>query len=295
MNRHPALILVCLGLVTPAARSAEPEPAPATPADGHAPAPAEADRLHVEVGVDFTNAYYFRGLRSEDEGLIVQPCIEIGFDLVEYDHGALSAFVGNWNSFHSEPGHAHTSDDFVEHWHEAELYAGLALHHGHWRFETKYAVYTSPADAFKSMEEVELEVGYHDSAHWDDRFSINPHVELAIETTDRGGSEGVYLALGIAPSFGFDVGESLEVGVAFPVTVGLGLDEYYVDGDGNDEVFGYVDVGADVSVPLPAPSGYGRWTLRAGVHALILGDAAQDVNDGDDVEVIASIGFSIEF
>jgi hypothetical protein len=259
------------------------------------PAPPNSGDLRLDLGTDLTSAYYFRGLRQEDSGLIVQPWIELGVELAAFENGSLGATLGNWNSVHDRTGTAGTSDGFTRHWYESDLYAGLNLDHGAWSLGLTYIVYTSPSDAFSSIDEIAFCAAFDDASLWNDEFALNPHATIAIETNDRGGSEDAYLELGVAPALTWDLSEDIELDVAFPVTVGLSLDDYYVDANGDDDLFGYLDVGAEASAALPVSAQYGRWTISAGVHALWLGDAAEQVNDDDGFEVIASIGISIEY
>jgi hypothetical protein len=56
-------------------------------------------------GVDWTSAYFFRGIKQETEDLILQPYGEVGVKLVD-QAGALTALTltgGVWNSLHTGP------------------------------------------------------------------------------------------------------------------------------------------------------------------------------------------------
>jgi hypothetical protein len=61
--------------------------------------------VSVAAGIDFSNAYYFRGIIQETEGFIAQPFLEAGISLFEGDSGLQSVSVtsGLWNSLHSGP------------------------------------------------------------------------------------------------------------------------------------------------------------------------------------------------
>ena len=80
------------------------------PARGE-PRPPEAakgpntGRLSISAGVDWTSAYFFRGIKQETEDLILQPYGELGVKLVD-QAGALTALTvtgGFWNSLHTGP------------------------------------------------------------------------------------------------------------------------------------------------------------------------------------------------
>jgi hypothetical protein len=261
--------------------------------DGAQPAPGSA--IHAELGFDITNKYFFRGLLQEDNGFIGQPWFDISVDLVERDGWTLSANVGTWSSFHGESDTAGTTDSLMKHWYEADLYAGLEFGVSGWSFGASYNAYTSPSDAFSTVSEIDLTVSYDDGSLWGESdFALNPHLTVAIETHDRGGSEDSYLELGVEPSWDVYVSDT-KLSLAVPLTVGLGLDDYYVKSNGDDEAFGFFDAGVTLGVPLPIPDRFGAWTLSGGVHLLFLGDAAREVNDDDEFEVIGVIGVSLSF
>ena len=126
-------------------------------------------------------------------------------------------------------------------------------------------------------------------------FALAPRVGIAIELSgqaDGGASEGAYLELGVEPGL-----QLLEGGasVGFPVTLGMSLNNYYEDGAGFNDTFGYFDVGAVGSFPLGLPESVGSWELTGGVHLLALGNYLEAINDGDQFQVVGSFGFSIGY
>ncbi len=254
-------------------------------------------RLHFSGGVDFTTQYFFRGILQEDSGLIVQPWIEGSFDLLTNEEIALSVVAGSWNSFHDEATGASTGDHFVKEWYESDWYAGLALDRGNWSFGVYYIAYASPNGAFSTVNEFDLTFAFDDSEHLG-KWALSPSATIAIETGSDaadGGMTGVYLELGIAPGFSPESGPLESVTFSFPVTVGLSLDDYYEDATGNDDTFGYFDIGAEASIDLPVPSDVGVWSFTVGVHGLFLGDNLETINGGSDAEVIFSTGFSFAY
>lgn len=256
-----------------------------------------APRLSASFGVDVTNAYYFRGLRQEDDGLIVQPWVEASLRLHDWDGGELGFTVGLWNSIHGDTGTA-ASDSSTPNWYEADLYLGPTLTLGNVTLGATYTWYSSPSDAFDTIEELSFSAAYDDSEHGLlFGVALNPHATLAIELGDDaadGLDSGVYLELGVEPAITFDDGCLKGSTLAFPVTVGLSLDDYYESGTDSD-VFGFFDAGARLDVPLPLDASWGSWTLSVGMHALVLGEAASDLNGGDDFEVIGTVGVSASF
>jgi len=266
------------------------------------------------IGFDITNAYYFRGIIQEDQGFIIQPYAELGWQLNE----TFSFAVGIWNSFHDNDDTGSGGENFNEDgdpvarstdaWYEADLYAtiGVALP-ANFEFAFTYTAYTSPNSTFSTVQELMFALAYDDSALWTDLglegFALNPYIALAIEVdnTAFGPDEGFYLELGIEPAFSpFENGPLAGLEITIPVTLGLSLDDYYevardedLDIESDNDAFGYLSVGVTGSIPLPIPQQFGNASLGAGVSVLFLGDSLEDANNGDDVEVIGTIGVSI--
>jgi hypothetical protein len=103
---------------------------------------------------------------------------------------------------------------------------------------------------------------------------------------------------GVEP--GLDIIESV-ASVSFPASVGLSLSNYYENGISTDTPFGFGDnfghfgVGAAVAVPLGMPKEYGSWELTGGSYLVSLGSYLESINDGDSVQAVGSIGFSIGY
>src|SRR5688572_14702073 len=65
----------------------------------------ETSRFSGAFQLDVTNAYYFRGILQEREGVILQPWLELYANLYSADDGLVrdvTVGAGIWNSFHSE-------------------------------------------------------------------------------------------------------------------------------------------------------------------------------------------------
>lgn len=278
----------------PAESEADPDtdPAASTPTE-HAP----ADRIHVALDLTYTTQYFFRGLVQETDGLILQPSIEIGFDLVTNDDWSLAASAGMWNSFHDEKTGASDPDDFVGAWYEADFYAGLSLTVDRVTAALVYTTYASPNDAFGHIDELSLSLALDDSG-WFGPVAFSPYATIAVEIAggqgDGGADRGTFLALGIEPAHTYESTPIGELTLSLPVEVGFSLDDYY-ENAGEDESFGYATLGLAASLALPSPEGFGEWSLNAGIDYLLLGDAAEAINGGEDSEWIFHAGFGIAF
>lgn len=251
--------------------------------------------VHLSLGADFANAYFFRGYLQNKEQFNSQFWMDAGFDIAETGDTTWTANVGIWNAF-DDGDAAGVSDSFTENWYEADFYFGLGFEHNKWSGSATYTFYTSPADAFGTVEELIFGFGYDDSEDLG-KWALSPSLTLAVETDESadGLDSGIFLGLGVEPGVSFDSEGFENFGLSFPAEVGLSLSDYYQDGAGDDETFGYFQVGAVASVDLPISAGYGAWTVSAGVHGLFLGDTPEAVNDGDSSEVFGTVGLSISY
>ena len=88
--------------------------------------------------------------------------------------------------------------------------------------------------------------------------------------------------------------------MAVPVKLGFSLDNYY-ELAGDDNKFGFFDIGALVTVPLTGvPSRFGTWNVHFGGDYFALGDTAEAFNidkDGDTSrhQVVGMIGFGVTY
>jgi hypothetical protein len=313
-SSRPAQFFGCTALVaigmtaavataqTPASAPAAPPmavtPEPETPATAPAAATVEAvgSAISVQLNVDFTNAYFYRGIRQQDKGLIVQPAARLTTRLVDDAEFKLDGFIGTWNSF--GPNAGTQTGALVEDWYESDLFGGFTLTHGKLSLTTSYTFLTSPSNAFQEVQELGFTLALDDS-EWMTEWALKPYATLAIETGSNGSdgpdlSNGVYLELGIAPGFSFDV-DRTPITLTFPASVGLSLSDYYQDAGGGDDTFGFAQLGAKASIPLGEPSRFGAWTLNAGVSVLFLGDHTKAFNGGDGTEVIGTVGLQWNF
>ena len=167
-----------------------------------------------------------------------------------------------------------------------------------------YTWYLSPNDSFDTAEGLDLKVTYDDGAGrgcvFDRPFlGFQPCATLGIETrgqADGGTNEGIYLCLAVAPAVALVENGDSPLTLKFPVLVGLSLGDYYQDDLGNDDTFGFLEVGADFKVPLGlVAQSLDSWDMTLGTHVLFLGDHARALNDGDAVELVMSVGFHVAF
>lgn len=267
------------------------------PASGEKEIPAapEASRVSGSVKLDMTNAYFFRGLKQEDGGVMLQPAASLTIPMYKDADWSIDAQLSTWNSMHTTRTGASSRSGISQFWYELDFAGGVSVSRGQLTLTTLYNFYTSPNDAFNTEEDIGFTLALDDS-EWLGQFALNPAMTLAIETNDIGADggpdRGVYLEFGIAPGFEREV-QGFNVEVAFPVTLGLSLKDYYEDAAGEDDTFGYLSLGARATLPMPCagPS----WSFSAGVNVLFLGDNAAILNNDHDTQVIGSAGMAYEF
>jgi len=276
---------------TGTAFASEPVPVPV-------PMPVPVPALSLDIGIDWVNTYFYNGLFQENDGTILQPWFEASLAVIKNDALTLSGRLGVWTSFHSAATGASTTSDTMEHFYEADLYAGVGIESGPWSLTIDYHFDTSPSDAFDVIEELIIVASLDDSDLWDGP-TLNPHVTFAWETgsaSNDGGDPGSYLEFGIEPGFEWPLGADGDaIDVSFPMSVGLSLDDYFEDANGSSDTFGFFDVGIVASLSSdPSPS-TGTWTISGGVHFMFLGDSTQRIANNDDFWVIAMAGISASF
>ena len=247
---------------------------PATQTAAEAQAPAK--RLTFTTGVDFTSAYFFRGIRQHAGGTIAQPYADLGIAL---GHG-VTANVGGWESVHSSAPNGN--------WYESDYYGSVTFTAGKLKPGVLFTSYTSPADSFATVHELAGVLGIDDSAS---PFPLSPKVVLAFELSDGqadgGFNKGTYLELGIRPTI--KVAEKLTF--AIPVKLGLSLKDYY---ESYSDRFGFLDAGLQASVPVASGRG-GALEAHGGVSFLRLGGNLNALNEGDSFKPIGIIGFTFTY
>jgi hypothetical protein len=248
--------------------------------------------LTLTAGIDFANAYFFRGIFQDDTGVVMWPYGDLGFALFSGD-GALKSVgvnIGTWNSLHT--GDAGLDGPSGELWYESDFYSTLALGFGKGvALGVTYTAYNSPNGGFGTVKELSFKVSVDDSGALG-KFSVKPYVVLAQELdgqADGGANEGTYLELGIGPGY-----SAARATFTVPVKVGLSLGDYYEGLDG-DETFGFFSIGGVVTVPFTStPTRFGSWNIHGGVEFLMLGDRNEAVF-GDSSHVIGSIGIGLSY
>ena len=114
------------------------------------PQPAQAQgndgKLSVSMGVDASHAYFFRGIKQERQGLVVQPFADASFALFEDGEGItdVTLTIGQWNSLHSGPSGADGPAANVASWYESDFFTGVTLGLENWEARHHLHVVSQP-------------------------------------------------------------------------------------------------------------------------------------------------------
>ena len=260
-------------------------------------AAAQSKPVTFTAGVDFPSVYFFRGIRQEaDPKLTTFVFGDVGFSLLADGTGGVKSAgvnVGTWNAFMTGSSGSDGPEDSA--FYESDVYAGLTLGFQNGVSVTPlFTAYTSPNDMFTTVKEVSFKVAH--------ASKVSPYALVAFELggddsgeADGGhlgpnGGKGTYLELGVGPSFPLAEGKAT---VAIPVKVGLSLKDYY-ELNGEDNKFGYVDVGVLFTVPFAE-----KWNFHAGANFLGLGETLKAFNapkgDPKSGQVIVSAGIGLAY
>jgi hypothetical protein len=262
------------------------------------PAAAQDDESPISgiVQLDVTNAYFFRGILQEREGIILQPWAELYLNLYSADDGFLrdvTIGAGAWNSFHSERT---LNRDQNQWWYELDVYPLISMDFANgFSLLTVYYFYTSPNDAFTTVQEANFKLSWDDSEAFG-RWSMQPWVNLAweVKNSSFNRQEGYGLQFGVAPTLYAADDESFVL--TAPAEVGLSLEDYYEGTNGENHTFGYANVGLAAAIPLGfVPEGAGDWSLGLSAKYFFFGHILEAANRGRGSYPVGMASLSVAF
>lgn len=268
-------------------------------------AEGQGSALSVSGGFDFVDKYFFRGIIVQNQGLMVQPYLDVNVDLGGVQEG-LSMVVGTWHHVSESNTPANIGSSAHQ---EFDWYVGLSMPLAdNVEGSLTYTEYSVPAGG-ATVDEISFGVSLDDSEAFGG-MGLSPYLLIAVELNGgadggfaTGGESGIYLEIGIEPTFELVQSETNPIDLAIPIVVGLSLDDYFEttapttpgNATPDDETLGFISVSLVCSTPFHwIPEEYGAWTLSAGVEFLFLGDNNEDMNGGEDSEINVSIGLSFE-
>jgi len=267
------------------------------------PASAQDDdllsRFSGVAQLDVTNAYYFRGILQEREGVQIEPWTELYINLYSSEDGFLrDATIGGgvWLSFQSERTCVGCNPQSPQWLYEGDYYPLLSLGFaGNLTLNTTYYWYSSPNDAFATAQELDFKLLWDDSEVFG-RWAMAPWINLAIEThnTAFGPDEGQAVQMGIGPTIYAAEDESFTL--TAPAELGLAIDDYYESASGAENTFGYANVGLLLSVPLSfIPESAGAWTFSMSGKYFFFSSDLEAANRGRSTYPVGMASLGVSF
>ena len=250
--------------------------------------------VSVNAGVDYTNAYFFRGYNQEDSRVIIQPYATINVGVGELGGNAVSVYAGVWNSLHSQPSGG------TNVFYETDFFGGANITLKPVTIGVVYTVYTSIANAFGNTQEIGATIAFDDadiSAKLGIPFALNPTAGYFFEVANSATTEHQYLQFGIKPTvYTLFKGTDNQIELSVPIVFGTSPKGYYTEANGSNSFFGFGSVGIAASVPLPIPKSYGAWALTGSVQYLrLFADSVESANNGDKDQFIGTAGISFTY
>ncbi len=253
------------------------------------PSTVNQGALHFDLGADYGNADFFRGIRQPVNSPAIQGFVDVHFDICKFGDLAVGSYFGYRNGGAEKSHNGAPLTDYLQ-----EGFVGANLQYHAFSLDVGYIEHHSPDGTFASQDEVGARLDYDDADLMKQchiPLLLHPHVELFREVLDQSAflstrsepaKQNSYLEIGIAPQHRFDIGSSgaWTVNVAMPVTAGMSWDNYYsLTPTAKPNFLGFVSVGAMASVPLPVPAKFGAWELRGGLT--YVNDTAQGARQVD--------------
>jgi hypothetical protein len=295
----------------------EAQPGQPQPIQDEVPDPANSLSLNGAFTNTLTTAYITRGVLLENQGIIYQNVGELYFKLLDEPDAAVSKgtiIVGMFNSVHDEKtdaGLAEVDPDTgepafrrnVSNWYEFDWWAGGSIDFaGAFNLSLLYQEFHSPNGGFGLCRNVQAKLSYNDAELWGDDggFALKPYGIVFVELDGKAGTgpdEGIYVELGVGPSFALTEGGDYPLTLSIPVSVGLGFNDFYED----DELFGYASAGVVLSAPLAfIPPEFGAWTASVGGYYYYYGEGVDDFNQANDKEdsdgiFVGTVGIGLSF
>jgi hypothetical protein len=254
---------------------------------------AGAFPVMLSGGFDVPSAYYFRGYLQADHGPIFQPYLNV-FTAHTFDEDiVVRPYVSLFHraQWDSDNRMADMSDVML---------GAVASTHG-FVVDARYAFYTMNPLMRSHTHELGAKASFDVFSLLDDEsellkpFSLRPFAGLYGELSDESGTEDGFLNVGLEPSWRFEA-KGRKIGVSLPIDWGLSADDYYLNSDGSNAVFGYYSTALTTSVSLPSPLKRGQWFLNTSVQYLHLAaDSVRAISGGDNDVWVGKIGMSFVY
>jgi hypothetical protein len=247
--------------------------------------------LSFSGGIDVPSAYYFRGYRQADQGLILQPYLNI-FTACPCGDVIVRPYVSLFHSRHfdSDNPMADMSDVMV----------GTVASDSAWSLDARYAYFTMNQFMRSSVHELGAKLSYDLLSLCREPgavspLALRPFAGAYFDLFDEEGTEDIFLTVGLEPAWRWELAGQ-KIGMSLPIEWGLSGDDYYLQSDGSNDFFGYFSATLTTSVVLPVPAACGRWFLNAsGQYLHLAADSVRAVSGGDTDVWIGKLGFSFVY
>ncbi len=255
------------------------------------------DRFSGNAGVDFRSQYNARGIVVQDEGLSIQPYVNLSYQLYEGKGfiNSVVATIGWWNDFSTNVDLSKPSYS-SKNWTETDYNAGFSIRFAdRFSFSSTFTDFTSPAGGYREGRFINTVLSYNDAGLISPVFSLKPQLTVLYELP-AGGQAGLqpnawYFEPGLTPNITLNTKSDYPINLALPMRVGLG-NQFY---DGT--TYGFFSVGPQITIPLAFLSSPGsQWNLNVGYLYYNLGTSTTAVApNGNKNQNVFNLGISINF
>jgi hypothetical protein len=200
--------------------------------------------------------------------------------------------------YHSRLVDVISYDDAGGGWFESELRPGVRVSRGPLAVDLLIKGHVYPSDFHDTIIEIGAKTSYELDSLWSSErnrdFGLRATVMVTHELKDDNGSRDTIIETTLEPIYRFSFKDK-RGSISAPVTLGMSPNGFYRGSDLDDELFGFVSIGIEASVPLPVDAKYGRWFLNAGVTGYqMLSDSSEFANQGEQA-FVARVGVGIAF
>lgn len=260
-----------------------------TPANAPAVTPAqtaaadESSPLTLDASVKYVTAYFSRGYNYGDSGLILQPEATVAYTYEASEDLTITPWFNVWNSITDQ----HYADG--DYWDEVDLTPGVDFTMGRFTLSLQYIYYNSPVNNWGDVEEVGAVLSFDDSELTECPIAFNPYVGYYREINNEDIDNRQYAEVGIKPKWSPE--EDSPLTLTFPIALGMNIDGWYADEDGDQTLLGYGSAGAVATYYLTD-----NVYLTAGLkYIYLIADNVRDINDGDQNVFVGSLGVGVSF
>lgn len=289
----------------------------------------ELPPLVFNAGFALDTQAQFRGVFYQNDGPIIKPYIDTRLHLLTYgDNNALrlrfryEGGIGLKDTdFNGNEDPYQTDRFYIGAWasvHPSEFTGIESLQDDRVDFDFGLTTSSGPnPESSQRGTELSFRATYNDAitpgGGLAGQISLIPYIQVAIETEGNlpsgngagqsftsDGNSGISIEVGARPTLKVFESEDSDLRLGFPVRLGLGISDYYqFDNNGSleNETFGFLSIGAFFDYWCGNPLGVLETpvSIYGGLETIFLGDATEQINSGDNVELVLSAGINFSY